>query len=227
MLEKNFDGRRFDVKSQNGVKLDCMFFPFNDEKVRTIKEVDQDGAQGQAANPVAEHLQYPTIIFFNPNAQCYQQQVHNPNAFWLRFFVRNQINVMAWNYRDYGRSGGTPDPYASYHDSESILKFLIEELGVKGKIGCFGRSLGGTMATHLACNYPQYIDFLFVDRSLGSLQEMSRSSFKGQYNDAIFECFSQHWVVKSDANFYHAKCFKMLTQDPWDNTIDQYCALNA
>ena len=154
MLEKNFDGRQFNVKSQDGVKLDCMFFPFNDEKVKTVQEMKELGAPGQNNNQAPQHLQHPTIIFFNPNAQCYQQQVHNPNAFWLKFFVKHSMNVMAWNYRDYGRSGGTPDPYASYHDGESILKFLIEDLGVKGKIGCFGRSLGGTMATHLACNYP-------------------------------------------------------------------------
>jgi len=164
MLEKNFDGRRFDVKAQDGVKLDCMFFPFNDEKVRTVQEMkskdrNEPEADAEKGNQTAEYFQaeylhYPTIIFFNPNAQCYQQQVHSPNAFWLRFFVQKQMNVMAWNYRDYGRSGGTPDPYATYHDSESILKFLIEDLGIKGKIGCFGRSLGGTMATHIACNYP-------------------------------------------------------------------------
>ena len=61
---------------------------------------------------------------------------------------------MAWNYRNYGRSGGEPDPYTSYHDAESILHFLIKKLGIKGKIGCFGRSIGGTIATHLANNYP-------------------------------------------------------------------------
>ena len=97
---------------------------------------------------------------------------------------------MAWNYRDYGKSEGTPDPYSSYHDSESILKFLIEEMGIKGKIGCFGRSLGGSMATHLANNYPQYIKFLFVDRSFGSLKRMSLSSFKGRYNKGILKFFS-------------------------------------
>jgi pimeloyl-ACP methyl ester carboxylesterase len=80
--------------------------------------------------------------------------VHPPNAFWLKFFVSNKINVMAWNYRNYGRSEGNPNPYSSYHDSEAVLKFLVEDLCITGKIGCFGRSLGGTMATHLAKNYP-------------------------------------------------------------------------
>lgn len=130
-----------------------MFFPFNDEEVHTVYEINQKKMlAGMLESP--EYLKYPTMIFFNPNAQCYQQQVHSPNAFWLKFFLTTEVNVFAWNYRSYGRSTGTPDPYLCYHDSERCLEFLIKELGIKGKIGCFGRSLGGTMATHLANKYP-------------------------------------------------------------------------
>ena len=39
MLEKNFDGRRFFVKSKDGAPIDCMFFPFNDERVVTLAEI--------------------------------------------------------------------------------------------------------------------------------------------------------------------------------------------
>jgi hypothetical protein len=38
MLQKNFDGRKFMIKAQDGCKLDSMFFPFNDEKVMTMEE---------------------------------------------------------------------------------------------------------------------------------------------------------------------------------------------
>ena len=61
MLQNNFDGRTFMVKSHDGTKLDCMFFPFNDEKVVTKKEMaDKDVAP--------KYLDQPTVIFFNPNA---------------------------------------------------------------------------------------------------------------------------------------------------------------
>ena len=83
------------------------------------------------------------------------------------------------------------------------------------------------MATHVANNYPDFVDFLFVDRSLGNLDCMSESSFIGNYSIAILRYFSRNWVVNSDQNFLNVKCFKMLTQDPNDGTIDQYCALNA
>lgn len=43
MLEKNFDGRRFTVKSKDGTPIDCMFFPFNDEKVVTKTEMEASG----------------------------------------------------------------------------------------------------------------------------------------------------------------------------------------
>ena len=73
MLMKNFDGRRFWVKARDGVKLDCMFFPFNEEKVMTINELKEElkgqDIESQNLNPRnLEYLKYPTVIFFSPNA---------------------------------------------------------------------------------------------------------------------------------------------------------------
>jgi hypothetical protein len=62
MLQNNFDGRTFMVKSIDGTKLDCMFFPFNEEPVMTIEEMKE-------IKP--KYLDQPTVIFFNPNAQFY------------------------------------------------------------------------------------------------------------------------------------------------------------
>ena len=61
MLIKNFDGRSFMVKSQDGIKIDCMFFPHNDEKVQLVSEM----------NSTPQYVNSPTVIFFNPNAQFY------------------------------------------------------------------------------------------------------------------------------------------------------------
>ena len=92
---------------------------------------------------------------------------------------------MQWNYRGYGRSKGQPDPYNTYHDGESMLKFILEEIGAKAQIGCFGRSIGGTIATHVANQYPQHVKLLFIDRSLGTLDKMSESNFVGDYSRDI------------------------------------------
>jgi pimeloyl-ACP methyl ester carboxylesterase len=57
---------------------------------------------------------------------------------------------MVWNYRGYGRSNGQPSPTNLRHDAEIVLKYLRESMGIRGKVGVYGRSLGGIPTTHLA-----------------------------------------------------------------------------
>jgi hypothetical protein len=54
--------------------------------------------------------------------------VNSPNAFWLNFFLKKGVNVMAWNYRGYGKTGSSPDPYNIKTDGESVLNFVLEDL---------------------------------------------------------------------------------------------------
>lgn len=67
MLRNEFGGRRFTVRGQDGTKLDCMFFPFNDEKVLTREELKHENV-GVEEPWQPTYLKYPTLIFFNPNA---------------------------------------------------------------------------------------------------------------------------------------------------------------
>jgi hypothetical protein len=56
--------------------------------------------------------------------------VNAPNAFWLNFFIAKGINVMAWNYKGYGHTKGVPNPYNIKQDGESILNFVLYDLGL-------------------------------------------------------------------------------------------------
>lgn len=76
------------------VKLDCMFF-----KSASVQEQTESDWQAR-----------PTFIVCNSNAMFYQQMVHESHSFYLKFFLDRGINVFIWNYRNYGRSKGTPDP---------------------------------------------------------------------------------------------------------------------
>ena len=88
--------------------------------------------------------------------------------------------------------------------------------------------MGGSIASHMANNYPEYIDFLFVDRSFGTLENMANSMIFGDKSTLLFKIFFfGGWQIRSDENFYLANCFKILTQDPWDEMIDLYSALNT
>lgn len=110
----------------------------------------------------------------NPNALFYQQMVNAPNAYWLNFFLKRDINVMCWNYRGYGESTkglfGTITPAHSKRDSECVLAFVVNTLQIQGKIGVYGRSIGGITACHLAQKYSDLVEVLICDRTLTELQ---------------------------------------------------------
>jgi pimeloyl-ACP methyl ester carboxylesterase len=97
----------------------------------------------------------------NPNALIYQQMVTSPNSYWLTFFLKRGINVMCWNYRDYGKSTRRPfngiNPYNCKLDAERVLDFVINGLKIRGKIGVYGRSLGGIASCHLANKFPKIV----------------------------------------------------------------------
>lgn len=93
-MKKTFEGKQFFVNGPHGNTLDCMFFPCtSNEVVQLINP-----------SPDLEYLTKPTVVICNPNALVYQQMVMSPNAYWLNFFLKRDINVICWNYRGYGES---------------------------------------------------------------------------------------------------------------------------
>jgi pimeloyl-ACP methyl ester carboxylesterase len=80
-----------------------------------------------------------------------------PNAYWLNFFLKREINVVCWNYRGYGESDCAFFEHQSAAkaklDAERVLATSLTKLGLRGKIGVYGRSIGGIAACHLANKY--------------------------------------------------------------------------
>lgn len=72
MLQDGYDGRQFFLKTKDNMKIDCMFFPSNKEKILTRQEMLIAGGDDNE-NVVVEpkYLNFPTVIYFNPNAQIY------------------------------------------------------------------------------------------------------------------------------------------------------------
>ena len=180
LLKKNFEGKQFWVQGHGGVTLDCMFFPC------TIEE----GLVISLDNPVGQYLEKPTVIISNPNALIYQQMVTSPNSYWLSFFLKRGVNVMCWNYRGYGKSHSSffnpINPYNCKLDAERILDFLVNRLKVRGKIGLYGRSLGGIASCHLANKFP-VISAIIVDRTFGELDALSERRVYGRCTTTLFK----------------------------------------
>lgn len=192
MLNKNFEGKHFWVNGHNGVKLDCMFFPCTVEDKQTIS-ID---------NPIGQYLDKPTVIICNPNALIYQQMVTSPNSYWLSFFLKRQINVMCWNYRNYGKSGGglfsTINPYNCKLDAERILDFVVNTMKLRGKIGVYGRSLGGIASCHLANKFPKIIKSLIVDRTFSELDLLAERRVPGRCTRLLLKFISFNWRALND-----------------------------
>ncbi len=63
--------------------------------------------------------------------------------------------VLAYDYRGYGHSSGSPSEHKSYADIEAAYKYLRNEIGTSpDRIIALGRSVGGGPTLHLATKHP-------------------------------------------------------------------------
>ena len=113
-------------------------------------------------------------------------------------------------------------------DVERVLAAAVKRLKLTGKIGVYGRSIGGIAACHLASKYPEIIDVLIVDRSLTEIQGVAESKKPGPAMTMIFDLFSANgWICQNSQNFLKANCFKIMSCDPNDDLIDIFVSIMA
>jgi hypothetical protein len=74
-------------------------------------------------------------------------------------------------------------------DIHAVHKFLLTKIKVTGKVGCYGRSLGGISTCHLS----PLVDMVIIDRSFSNLRDMSRARFGGRMADFLFKVGSFGW----------------------------------
>jgi len=128
--------------------------------------------------------------------------INYPHAFYLRFFLQKGINVMVWNYRGYARSKGRlcrrmPSPEIIKDDSEAVLRYCRQDLGLKGKMGVYGRSLGGIATTHLV----NFVDMVIVDRSFNNLYDVAFHKFHGLLAVLLFKIGTWGWDSNNDLSY--------------------------
>jgi hypothetical protein len=72
----------------------------------------------------------------------------------MRELVAHGLNVLAYDYRGYGRSEGRPTEAGVYLDAEAAYDSERAHGTDPGTIVCFGESLGGAVSIHLATRRP-------------------------------------------------------------------------
>ena len=101
------------------------------------------------ANSMAEVRPF-TFLCFHGNAA---------NIAWradvYRFLRDLPANVLALEYRGYGRSEGTPSEAGIYADGEAAYNYVVSGKGIDpARVIAFGQSLGTAVAAHLAAQHP-------------------------------------------------------------------------
>ena len=148
---------------------------------------------------------------------------------------------MCWNYRGYGMSEmklfETLNPYLCKMDAERVLEFMVNKMKLRGKLGVYGRSLGGISACHLAQKYENLIYVLLTDRTFGELEHLCDRRLIGWTTKWIYKAISCNWKTENDVNFANvnintnntiqAKCYKIITCDSKDDVVDNYASLAA
>lgn len=83
------------------------------------------------------------------------------------------VNVLAFDYRGFGRSKGKPSETGTYKDAEAAWRYLVEARGESPqRVVLFGRSLGGAVAIELASRHRPAA--LVVESTFTSLVDIGR-----------------------------------------------------
>ncbi len=87
-----------------------------------------------------------TLLFFHGNAGNIS---HRGDSIYI--FHKLGLNVFIFDYRGYGESQGKPNEQGLYLDARAAWGYLLQKKKLRTEdIILFGRSLGGSVATHLA-----------------------------------------------------------------------------
>ena len=97
-------------------------------------------------------------------------------AYVYKFLNEVPANVLAVEYRGYGKSEGKPDENDFYRDARSAYQFLVEKQGIAPRaIISYGQSLGTATATDLASEMT--VGGLVLEAPFPSISAMARRQF--------------------------------------------------
>jgi hypothetical protein len=95
----------------------------------------------------------------------------------LKAFSRLGANVLAVDYRGFGKSQGSPDEAGIYQDAETAYRYLVESKHFEPRnVFVYGHSLGGAVAIDLAAR--RECGGLIAESTFTTGREMARRMFR-------------------------------------------------
>ncbi|MDF2549570.1 MAG: putative dienelactone hydrolase [Chlamydiales bacterium] len=170
VLIADYQAKPLEIETEDGIKLSAMHIPGRNK--------------GKCADQAA-----PTIIYFNSNAQLYEdfaasdlivgsrvvgsREGATMSCSPLREWVDAGYNVVLFNYRGVGESAGHPSREGLCLDGEAVYQYVEQELVVEDQsILLWGQCLGGAVATEVAARHRKAQ--LCNSRSFSSLSQEAR-----------------------------------------------------
>lgn len=118
----------------------------------------------------AEDAQF-TVLFCHGNGGNIMHRLDSINLFY-----NLGINCFIFDYRGYGDSEGKPSEEGTYLDADAAYKWLRKKKGLAPeKIIVFGRSMGGSIAAHLASR--REVWSLVIESSFTSYVDIGRKFY--------------------------------------------------
>lgn len=108
------------IRTEDGVELDAWFIPAPDPR--------------------------GVLLFFHGNAGNMSHRLDS-----VRIFHELGLATLIFDYRGYGQSEGRPSEQGTYTDALAVWQYVTQERDIPpSKIVLFGRSMGASVAAHLA-----------------------------------------------------------------------------
>ncbi len=111
------------------------------------------------------------LLFFHGNAGNISHRLES-----IRQFRNLEMSVFIIDYRGYGQSGGRTTEHGLYRDADAAWRYLTDTRGVRPQdIIVFGRSLGASVAAHLASKQEPLA--LIVESSFTSVPDIAKEFY--------------------------------------------------
>lgn len=134
-----------------------------------FEDLKLDTADGVAIHGwyVPREGAFGTVVLFHGNAGTLSDRVDK-----VRLFHDQALNVLAFDYRGYGESGGSPSEAGTYADGAAAVAEALRREGEARRLVYYGESLGGAVAVQAAGRVPP--GALVLESTFTSVPDMAR-----------------------------------------------------